>query len=631
MDNMNFLSQEEIYLFNRGEFHHSYLKFGAHLLNHNGVLGTHFAVWAPSVSGVNLVGDFNGWGSQCMAMQEAGDTGVWTLFIPENLSGQCYKYQIQTKKGEVLYKADPYAFSAELRPHTASVVCDLDTYSWKDQNWLKKRSRRTEIDRPLAIYEVHLGSWRQHPDGEFYSWRELAEELIPYVKEMGYTHIELLPIMEHPFDGSWGYQVTGYYACTRRYGEPQDFMYFVDQCHQAGIGVLLDWVPGHFCKDAHGLGLFNGEAAFEKEEHKEWGTYIFDFGKTEVLSFLISNALFWLSLYHIDGLRVDGVSSMLYLDYGKSPGSWKPNIEGGRENLEAIAFMRKLNTVVFREFPGVMMIAEESTDWPLVTYPVEVHGLGYNYKWNMGWMNDTLRYMKLDFSQRQYHHQLLTFSLTYAFSENFVLPLSHDEVVHGKQSLLSRMPGSYEQQFAGLRALYGYFFTHPGKKLLFMGGEIAQFIEWRDSAELDWLLLDYDSHRKLKEYVCRLNHFYQKEKALWEMDSNWDGFEWIDVNNNSQSILAFCRRAKNPKDFLVVVLNFQPRHYPEFRIGIPQEGRYRLVFNSDWNDFGGDTPPKGRILKSEPVAWHGRDNSLNIEIPPLSCLIFKPVAQSKKV
>lgn len=631
MDNMDFLSLEEIYLFNRGEFYHSYLKFGAHLFNDKGVLGTHFAVWAPSVLEVNLIGDFNDWGLLSMAMQEIGDTGVWTLFVPENLIGQRYKYQIRTKKGEVLYKADPYAFCAELRPQTASVVCSLEDYVWKDQNWLKKRSRRTEIDRPLAIYEVHLGSWRQHPNGEFFTWCELADQLIPYVKEMGYTHIELLPIMEHPFDGSWGYQVTGYYACTRRYGEPQDFMHFVDQCHQAGIGVLLDWVPGHFCKDEHGLGRFNGEAAYEKEEHKEWGTYTFDFGKTEVLSFLISNAIFWLSLYHIDGLRVDGVSSMLYLDYGKSPGTWKPNIKGGRENLEAIAFMQKLNTIVFRELPGVMMIAEESTDWPLVTYPVEVQGLGYNYKWNMGWMNDTLRYMKLDFSQRQYHHQLLTFSLTYAFSENFVLPLSHDEVVHGKQSLLSKMPGDYEQQFAGLRVLYGYFLTHPGKKLLFMGGEIAQFIEWRDAAELDWLLLDYESHRKLKEYVRRLNYFYQREKALWEADSNWDGFEWIDVNNNKQSILVFCRRAKNPKDFLVVVLNFLPQHYPVFRIGVPQEGRYRLVLNSDWEDFGGNTPQKNRTLRTESVAWHGRSNSLNIEIPPLSCLIFKPVVPSKKV
>lgn len=628
MDNMDFLSQEEIYLFNRGEFYHSYLKFGAHLVTDKGILGTHFAVWAPSVLEVQLIGDFNDWGAQSMAMQEAGDTGVWTLFVPENLIGQRYKYLIRTKKGEVLYKADPYAFCAELRPQTASVVCSLDNYSWKDQNWLKKRSRRTEIDCPLAIYEVHLGSWRQHAKGEFYTWREIADQLIPYVKEMGYTHVELLPIMEHPFDGSWGYQVTGYYACTRRYGEPQDFMYFVDQCHQAGIGVILDWVPGHFCKDEHGLGRFNGGAAYEKEEHKEWGTYTFDFGKTEVLSFLISNALFWLSFYHIDGLRVDGVSSMLYLDYGKSPGTWKPNIKGGRENLEAIAFMQKLNTVVFRELPGVMMIAEESTDWPLVTYPVEVQGLGYNYKWNMGWMNDTLRYMKLDFSQRQYHHQLLTFSLAYAFSENFVLPLSHDEVVHGKQSLLSKMPGDYGQQFAGLRALYGYFLTHPGKKLLFMGGEFAQFIEWRDAAELDWLLLDYESHRKLKEYVRRLNYFYQREKALWEADSNWDGFEWIDVNNNKQSVLVFSRKAKNPKDFVVVVLNFLPQHYPEFRIGVPQEGRYRLVLNSDWEDFGGNTPPKSRILRTEPVAWHGRSNSLNIEIPPLSCLILKPVVHS---
>lgn len=624
MDNINFLTQKEIYLFNRGELYHSFLKFGAHRLEHDGIQGTHFAVWVPAVTQVNVMGDFNDWGSETCPMQEMGETGVWTLFVPQNLLGQRYKYEIRTKEGEVLYKADPYAFCAELRPHTASVVYSLEGFVWQDRTWLERRSRMPSIDRPLSIYEVHLGSWRQHQNGEFYTWQELATELIPYVKDLGYTHLELLPIMEHPYDGSWGYQMTGYFACTRRYGDPQDFMYFVDQCHQAGIGVLLDWVPGHFCKDAHGLGRFNGEEVYEKDEHKEWGTYNFDFGKTEVLSFLISNAIFWLSKYHIDGLRVDGVSNMLYLDYAKKAGSWKPNIKGGRENLEAIAFMQKLNKAVFGEFPGVLMIAEEATDWPLVTYPTDVKGLGYNYKWNMGWMNDTLHYMNLDFQQRQYHHQLLTFSLTYAFTENFVLPLSHDEVVHGKQSLLSRMPGNYEQKFAGLRALYGYFFCHPGKKLLFMGGEFAQFIEWRDDDELDWFLLEYDSHRRLKEYVRSLNQFYQKERALWEIDSSWAGFEWIDVDNNKQSVLVFCRRAKDPNDFLIVVLNFKPQQYSEFRIGIPKEGKYQEVFNSDLYDYGGATPHFSNVQQAESIAWQGQAFSLTITLPSLACIILKP-------
>lgn len=631
MDKIDFLTQKEIYLFNQGELYHSFLKFGAHLLEYKGIQGTHFAVWVPSVLHVNVIGDFNHWGSsEESPMQEVDDTGVWTLFVPQNLLGQRYKYEIHTKKGEVLHKADPFAFCAELRPHTASLVNSLGGFVWQDQAWLEQRSLRSSFDRPLAIYEVHLGSWRQHPNGEFYSWRELAAELIPYVKDFGYTHLELLPIMEHPYDGSWGYQITGYYACTRRYGDPEDFMYFVDRCHQAGIGVLLDWVPGHFCKDAHGLGLLNGEAVYEKDEHKEWGTYNFDFGKTEVVSFLISNAIFWLSKFHIDGLRVDGVSNMLYLDYAKKAGSWKPNIKGGRENLEAIAFMQELNKIVFREFPGVLMIAEEATDWPLVTYPIHVNGLGYNYKWNMGWMNDTLQYMQLDFPHRRNHHQLLTFSLTYAFTENFVLPLSHDEVVHGKKSLLSRMPGSYKQKFAGLRALYGYFFCHPGKKLLFMGGEFAQFIEWRDATQLDWLLLDYEAHQRLKDYVQSLNQFYQRERALWEIDSNWEGFEWIDANNNGQSVLVFCRRGKDPNDYLVIVLNFQLQHFPEFRIGVPQDAQYQEVFNSDLSDFGGNTERLSGVLHSEPIAWQGRDFSLNITLPSLACIILKPLVKIKE-
>jgi 1,4-alpha-glucan branching enzyme len=440
---------------------------------------------------------------------------------------------------------------------------------------------------------------------------------------MGYTHIELMPIMEHPYDGSWGYQVTGYYSCTSRFGTPHDFMYFVDQCHQAGIGVILDWVPGHFCKDAHGLGRLNGMAVFEKTENDQWGTYNFNFAKTEVRSFLISNAMFWLDKFHIDGLRVDGVSSMLYLDFGKNDHSWQRNINGGKENLEAIAFMQRLNKEVLQAFPGILMIAEESTDWPLVTYPPYVDGLGYNYKWNMGWMNDTLRYMSLDFPLRKNNHQLLTFSLTYAFSENFILPLSHDEVVHGKRSLLDKMPGDYGQKFAGLRSLYGYWMCHPGKKLVFMGGELAQFIEWRDAAELDWFILDYEMHRKYHNYVSDLNKIYQREKALWENEQNWSGFEWIDVHNHQQSILVFCRKSRKDHDFLIILINFQDRSYDNFRLGVPCEGIYQEILNSDAELYGGEGHVNKSLLLAEKVSWHGQKFSLTIKVAPLATIILK--------
>ncbi len=618
------LDKDEIYLFNHGELYHSYLKFGAHEIECEGVKGTHFAVWVPEANKVCVTGDFNGWCSEQSPLQEVGNTGVWTLFIPKILLGELYKYEIHTKDGKVLLKSDPYAFYSELRPATASIVYSLEGYAWLDQEWTLKRQTINPKEIPLSIYEVHLGSWRRKKDGSFYNWREFAEELLDYVLDMGYTHIELMPVMEHPFDGSWGYQVTGYYACTSRYGDPQGFMYFVDQCHQAGIGVILDWVPGHFCKDAHGLGRLNGMSVYEKEEHVQWGTYNFDLSKNEVWSFLISNAVFWFEKYHIDGLRVDGVSSMLYLDYEKQGDSWERNIYGGRENLQAVAFMQKLNEVVFRYYPGAFMIAEEATDWPLVTYPPYVKGLGYNFKWNMGWMNDTLRYMQLGFSQRKYSHQLLTFSLTYAFSENFVLPLSHDEVVHGKQSLLDKMPGDYWQKFAGLRNLYGYSICHPGKKLMFMGGEFAQFIEWRSEAELDWFLLDYELHKKYQEYVRCLNKLYQKEKALWENDNDWSGFEWIDVDNHEQSILVFCRRAQKSNDFLLVIFNFQPNRYEDFRIGVPHKGVYREIFNSDHAVFGGLNQVNKPLLVAEKVAWQGKEFSLRIKVPSLAMIILKP-------
>ncbi|KJS48933.1 1,4-alpha-glucan branching protein GlgB [Desulfosporosinus sp. BICA1-9] len=623
MDSERFLSIEELYLFNSGELYKSYTKFGAHSIADGDLLGTFFAVWVPDAEAVSVVGDFNHWSAKQNPMTKVGNTGVWTLFIAEILLGQLYKYSIQVKGGEVLLKSDPFAFYSELRPLTASKVYSLEGYNWLDQEWISQRETSYRQEKPILIYEVHLGSWRRKEDGGFYNWQDFAEELLNYVLDMGYTHIELMPIMEHPYDGSWGYQVTGYYSCTSRYGTPQEFMYFVDRCHQAGIGVILDWVPGHFVKDAHGLGRFNGTPVFEKDEHGQWGTYNFNFAKTEVWSFLISNALFWLEAYHLDGLRVDGVSSMLYLDYEQGK-PWERNIYGGRENLQAMAFMQRLNEVVFRAYPGVLMIAEEATDWPLVTSPTYLKGLGYNYKWNMGWMNDTLRYMQLEFSRRKDHHSLLTFSLTYAFSENFVLPLSHDEVVHGKLSLLDKMPGDYWQKFAGLRALLGYFMGHPGKKLMFMGGEFAQFIEWRYDAELDWLLLDYEMHKHYQDYVRNLNKLYQRERALWENDHDWSGFEWMDADNQEQSILVFCRRAKNPDDFLIVLINLQPSCYENFRIGVPKQGVYQEIFNSDQEIYGGSNQLNSSALVAEKVAWRGQAFSLRITVPPLAIVIFSP-------
>lgn len=487
----------------------------------------------------------------------------------------------------------------------------------------RKKKRSCPQEQPLLIYEVHPGSWKRKEDGSFYSFRELAGELVDYVRRMGFTHIELMPVMEHPFDGSWGYQVTGYFAPTSRYGTPHDLMYFIDRCHQAGIGVILDWVPGHFCRDAHGLERFDGTALYEKDEHEQWGTYKFDFSRTEVWSFLISNAVFWLDKFHADGLRVDGVSSMLYLDYGKEGRNWKPNIYGGRENLEAVAFMQRLNEVIFRYYPEALMIAEESTDWPLVSWPTYLNGLGYNFKWNMGWMNDTLKYMQLDFPQRRDNHGLLTFSLMYAFSEDFILPLSHDEVVHGKKSLIDRMPGDYWQKFAGLRTLYCYLICHPGKKLLFMGGEFAQFIEWRYYSELEWFLLDYELHRKYKEYVRALNNLYLKDKCLWEEDHDWKGFEWVDADNKEQSILIFLRWAKERKDFVLVVLNFRPETYPDFRIGVPFPGVYKEIFNTDSECFGGSGQVNTGKLIAEKIGWHNREYSLKIKVPPLGGVIFK--------
>ncbi|MBC2725237.1 1,4-alpha-glucan branching protein GlgB [Desulfosporosinus sp.] len=629
-DTKFFLELDELYLFNRGELYHSYLKMGAHILEQGGIRGTNFTVWVPDAERVCLVGEFNDWCSTGSSMIETGSSGVWSLFVPKDLEGQFYKYEVHTKDGRVFLKSDPFAFFTELRPATASIVWSLEGIKWQDQAWMKHRKEIKVKEMPLLIYEVHLGSWRRKKDGSFYNWRTLAVELLDYVLKMGYTHIELMPIAEHPFDGSWGYQITGYYSCTSRFGTPKDFMFFVNQCHLAGIGVILDWVPGHFCKDAHGLGEINGSPVYENDRNEQWGTYNFNFEKTEVWSYLISNAVFWFDRFHVDGLRVDGVSSMLYADYGK-PDTWRRNIHGGRENLQAVAFLQRLNEVVFQYFPDVLMIAEESTEWPLVSYPTDVNGLGFNYKWNMGWMNDTLRYISLDFPLRKANHRLLTFSMTYAFSECFILPLSHDEVVHGKKSLIDRMPGDYLQKFAGLRGLLGYWMCHPGKKLLFMGGEFAQFIEWNEGAELDWFLLDYEMHRNHQTFVRDLNKLYINEKALWENDQDWSGFEWIDVQNHEQSILIFCRKTRNTEDFLIILINFQTNCYENFRLGVPKQGNYQELFNSDQEIYGGNNYTNQSLLKAEKVSWHGQGFSIIIKVAPLGFIVLKPISNSQEL
>lgn len=624
MDRDIFLSEEEVFLFNEGTYYHCYLKFGAHKVKFAQTEGVHFAIWASHADKVSVVGNFNNWQGGAHQMEKMGSSGVWTLFIPHLDEGEVYKYEITSPSGIRFLKADPWAFYSEIRPGTASIVYNLSGYTWGDNQWIDKRSKSPEEKKPLNIYEVHLGSWKRKSEGNFYNYREIAREIIPYVGEMGYTHIEILPIMEHPLDESWGYQVTGYYSATSRYGTPHDLMYFIDQCHQAGLRVILDWVPGHFCKDAHGLGEFDGTPLFEGEEHEQWGTYKFDFSRTEVGSFLISNAVFWFDQFHIDGLRVDGVTSMLLLNYGKGDKPWKPNINGGCEDLDAIAFLRTLNRVIFHYYPEALMIAEEATDWPLVTKPIVQGGLGFNYKWNMGWMNDTLKYIETDFPYRKERHNLLTFSLLYAFSENFILPFSHDEVVHGKRSFIDRMPGDYWRKFAGLRLLFCYQIAHPGKKLLFMGGEFAQFIEWRYDQGLDWLLLDYEMHKKFQIFVKEVNHLYLNKKSLWENDYDWTGFQWLEVDNKDQSILVFIRSSEQ-KEFMLVLLNFQPHVYRDYCIGVPIPGTYREILNTDEEKFGGSGQINKTIFQSEDIPWHGLDYSIRITVPPLAGVIIERV------
>ncbi len=619
-----FIGKQEIRQFNEGKNFHSYLKLGAHRVKMNRIWGVHFALWAPNAISVKVVGDFNSWQGEEHEM--AIEKGIWCLFIPYLEEGELYKYEILTGAGERILKADPYAFYSELRPQTASIIYSLEGYPWGDDLWVSKRNKAFLSERPMLIYEVSLGSWKRTASGDFYTYRELAQELIPYALKMGFTHLELMPLMEHPFDGSWGYQGTGYYSATSRYGNPHDLMYFVDSCHQAGLGVILDWVPGHFCKDAHGLGRFDGERLFEAEEHPEWGTYEFNFAKPQVWSFLISNAVFWLEQFHFDGLRVDGVTSMLYLDFGKGKASWQPNIYGGRENLNAIAFLKTLNETISSLCPGALMIAEESSPWPGVTSSPAVGGLGFDYKWNMGWMNDTLRYFETDFEKRKEKHQLLTFSLYYAFTENFILPLSHDEVVHGKKSLIGKMPGDYWQKFAGLRTLYSFQLWHPGKKLLFMGAEFAQFIEWRFYEGLEWFLLDYPAHLHFHNFIKEANRLYLREASLWQNDENWEGFQWLDVHNHLQSVLAFLRKDKTG-GFVICLLNLTPAYYPEYRVGVPSAGKYAELFNTDHLDFGGSGQQNKKVLEAEEVPYHDQDFSLKIQLPPLAGVLLKPLAE----
>ncbi len=625
------ISDYDLQLWGEGNHHYAYRVLGAHLKTVDDVKGTHFVVTAPSAHRVSVIGTFNNWDGRIHGMRKYHEQGLWEIFIPHVSPGDLYKFEVKAPYGGApVKKTDPFGRFCEVRPGTASVVWD-SSYKWNDEDWMESRPKIPHHEKPISIYEIHPGSWRRKvgEDPGYLSYRELAEQLIPYMTEMGFTHVELMPIAEHPYDPSWGYQITGYFAPTSRFGNPDDLKYFIDKCHEANIGVIVDWVPAHFTKDEHGLRRFDGTALFEHEdprlgEHKDWGTCIFNFGRTEVMNFLISNAIFWLDEFHIDGLRVDAVASMLYLDYSREEGEWIPNKYGGRENLEALHFLQRFNEVTHLYYPGILTFAEESTSWPGVSQPTSSGGLGFDFKWNMGWMNDTLTYMEKDPIYRRYHQDQLSFSMIYAFSEQFVLPLSHDEVVHMKKSLIGKMPGDDWKKFANLRLLYTYMFGHPGKKLLFMGNELAQWDEWSEAKSLDWHLLDWNPHKGIQKLVKDLNELYKREPAFFEVDSRWEGFQWIDISDADNSLLSFIRKSKDPDDYLVFILNFTPSYHDVYRFGVPADCKYEVIFNSDAEIYGGsNTGPV--VVEGEEGAWHNQPCHINISVPPLAGVVLKPV------
>jgi 1,4-alpha-glucan branching enzyme len=643
------LTDVDIHLFAEGNHHRIYEKLGAHSTKVGGIDGVYFALWAPNARNASVLGDFNEWDGRKHQMRKGG-SGVWELFIPELKVGAAYKYEVKNWEGHIYEKSDPYGFQQEVRPKTASIVADLDSYQWNDDEWMEKRRQSNPLDKPISVYEVHLGSWlhgsadektpllsgKSEPvlvselkqEARFLSYYELVDKLIPYVKELGYTHIELLPIAEHPFDGSWGYQVTGYYAPTSRHGNPEDLMYFIDQCHKNEIGVIVDWVPGHFPKDGHGLAFFDGTHLYEhadprKGEHKEWGTLVFNYNRNEVRNFLVANALFWFDKYHIDGVRVDAVASMLYLNYCREDGEWVANEYGGAENLEAANFLREVNSLLFSYFPGILSIAEESTSWPMVSWPTYTGGLGFNMKWNMGWMHDMLDYFNMDPWFRQFHQNNLTFSMWYHHSENYMLALSHDEIVHGKSNIIGKMPGDEWQKFANIRCLFSYMFAHPGKKTMFMSMEFGQWGEWNVWADLDWDLLQYDNHKSLKQFFSDLNGIYKSEPALYSQDFEEEGFEWIDCSDNRHSVVAFIRRGKDPKDFAIAVCNFTPQPHSHYRIGVPELGFYTEIFNSDARKYGGSNMGNLGGKWTDEWSYHNLPHSVDLCLPPLGVLILK--------
>jgi 1,4-alpha-glucan branching enzyme len=625
------LTDFDIYLLGEGTHLHAFRKLGAHRVTIGSTTGIQFAVWAPNADRVSVVGDFNGWDGRVHPMRLIIPGGIWEIFIPDLPDGEKYKFEIRTAVGTIVKKSDPFGRAFEVPPQSAAILRDTATYQWRDQAWMDARNDRGSwLEQPMAIYEVHLGSWARVPaeGNRFLTYRELAHRLVPYVKEMGFTHVELLPVMEHPFSGSWGYQVLGFFAPTSRFGPPEDFKLFVDACHQAGLGVILDWVPGHFPKDEHGLARFDGTALYEhadprQGEHQDWGTLIFNYARNEVRNFLLSNALFWLEEYHVDGLRVDAVASMLYLDYSRKAGQWVPNAFGGRENLDAVSFLQQLNTLTHADKPGTITVAEESTAWSGVSRPVHLGGLGFTYKWNMGWMHDILRYAHEDPIHRRWHHNLVTFSGIYMHTENFVLPFSHDEVVHGKGSMLGKMPGDQWQKLATLRALYGFMYGHPGKKLLFMGCELGQTREWNHDRSLEWHLLDDPLHAGLRRFVQALNWHYHAEPSLHQMDFDPAGFRWIECNDAENSVVSFVRYARDRRDFTVMICNFTPVPRAEYRIGVPETGYYAELLNSDAGLYGGGDVGNGGGVDSEPVAAHGFEQSLRLTVPPLGCLLLK--------